>query len=128
MAVVPMKKPDPAELAREQIEAVAKTASLDDRKRVEEIVRTAKMGKKENSKVMIITPAMAAIIFLEHNAHNRDWRAEGGNKSAREYERRMRGGHWRYNNQGIGFYVDGQLEDGQHRLSASAHPLHEWST
>jgi hypothetical protein len=27
---------------------------------------------------------------------------------------------WRYNNASIGFYVDGWLEDGQHRLSAAA--------
>jgi hypothetical protein len=56
------------------------------------------------------------LLFIAHNGHNRDWTAE----TAKEYARRMTAGLWKRNNATVGFYTDGNLEDGAHRLSAAA--------
>lgn len=119
-------KKDASEEVRNAIIAIAATASAADKKKVAEIITQAKIGEF-STKIFVITPPMAAILFLEHNPHNRDWRADG-TKSCREYARRMTVGQWKRNNAAIGFYVDGQLEDGQHRLSGAALAGHSLET
>lgn len=106
------------DITREKIAAVAATATEEEKQRVADILARARTGGKESA-VYTLTPAMSALLFLGHNAHNRDWRAEGA-KSCLEYARRMTSGQWKWNNASIGFYVDAELEDGQHRLSAAA--------
>jgi hypothetical protein len=107
-----------ADEVRNQIIAVCTKASADDKKRISEIIAQAKRGEFMAT-VAVITPPMAAILFLEYNPHNRDWRPDGP-RSCREYSRRMTAGQWKKNNATVGFYCDGQIEDGQHRLSAAA--------
>lgn len=114
-----------AELTREKIAAVAAKATDGEKKQVDDILARALKGK--GTDVYMITPAMAAILFLNHNAHNRDWRVEG-QKSCLEYARRMTSGQWKWNNASIGFYTDAQLEDGQHRLSGAAVSGHTLET
>jgi hypothetical protein len=111
-------KPNAADEMKTKIKDVADRANADDKRRVNDIVAQARNGDFL-SKVYTITPPMAAILFRDHNPHNRDWRAEGA-KSCTEYARRMTTGQWMKNNASIGFYTDGELEDGQHRLSAAA--------
>jgi hypothetical protein len=110
--------------ARAKISAVAKLATPDERQAVTNLVERAKTGKR-GVEMVTITPGMAAILFLEHNDHNRDWRADGA-KSCMEFVRRMNGGAWRWNNATIGFYNDGKISDGQHRLSACAVAGYTW--
>lgn len=118
--VTPIKKaaPSVADEVRAKIIAAAEKATAEEKAQVADIVAQAKKGKFATA-VYLIRPAVAAILFLEHNPHNRDWRADGP-RSCLEYARRMETGQWRRNNATIGFYVDGQLEDGQHRLSGAA--------
>lgn len=60
-----------------------------------------------------ITPAMAQA-FLEGNRGNRKLR----DYTVHSYARDMRAGDWVTNHQGIAFYADDTLYDGQHRLQA----------
>jgi hypothetical protein len=99
-----------------QIRAVAQSATPADRSGVQELIARAAKGVKEAT-VVRLTPAMCAVIFLDHNPHNRDWKPA----KTIEYARIMSdAGGWSWTNQGIGFYSDALLEDGQHRLAGAA--------
>lgn len=103
---------------RTQIIAVAATATPEERAAVEHIIARA-MNAERSCGFYKLTPPMSALLFLDHNSRNRDWRVDGP-KGCLELARRMREGLWKFNGVGIGFYVTGALDDGQHRLSASA--------
>ncbi len=62
----------------------------------------------------LITPIKAAAILKNHNQNNRNISTTTVNVLARE----MSEGRWGLTHQGIAFYDDGTLADGQHRLSA----------
>jgi len=109
------RKPNAALEVRTKIAEVAATASNEERDAVANIIKSARESNF-SSRVFDLTPAMCAILFISHNGHNRDWAAE----TAKEYARRMTAGLWRRNNATVGFYEDGVLEDGAHRLSAAA--------
>lgn len=64
-------------------------------------------------KTVLITPEMAEE-FLKHNTRNRNIRLP----YVEELATYMRQGKWDVTHQGIGFYEDGTLFDGQHRLHA----------
>jgi hypothetical protein len=66
-----------------------------------------------NTKIETITPATAKA-YLEKNTANRNLREGFVNYLANE----MITGRWKLTNQGIAFFTDGTLADGQHRLSA----------
>ena len=68
------------------------------------------------TEMAVISPAMAARLFREHNSYNRDFDVQWANELAR----RMKAGLWKYNNQSIGFFSDATVGDGQHRLAAAA--------
>ncbi|HZZ26117.1 MAG TPA: hypothetical protein VFE60_27780 [Roseiarcus sp.] len=107
---------------RTQIVAIAATATPEERAAVDEIIARA-TNAEPSSDVYKLTPPMSALIFLDHNSRNRDWRVE----RSLEFSRRMRERFWKYNGLSIGFYVTGVLDDGQHRLAGSAlagHTLH----
>jgi hypothetical protein len=61
-----------------------------------------------------VTPMQAALI-LAHNAHNRKL----NNASFSNLMGILMRGEWKKTHQGIAFYADGDLMDGQHRLGAS---------
>ena len=61
-----------------------------------------------------VTPVQAALILTGHNQHNREVKAAPVNMLAGVLMR----GDWRPVHQGIAFYNDGNLMDGQHRLYA----------
>lgn len=62
----------------------------------------------------LITPEIAKNWLENNNPHNRNiYQA-----TVQSYARDMKLGLWKTNNQGIGFDKDGNLLDGQHRLSA----------
>lgn len=61
-----------------------------------------------------LTPVLAALIVSEYNNHNRDLLLA---KVKRQSDA-MKRGEWRWNHQGIAFYTDGPLADGQHRCYA----------
>ena len=65
------------------------------------------------TEVRLITPELAAE-WLERNKVNREWRPH----RTAEYARIMQAGAWILTHQGILLDVDGNLVDGQHRLTA----------
>jgi hypothetical protein len=109
------RKPNAALEVRTQIAELAAKASIEDRKLVSDLIKTA-VESSFSSRDYTLTPAACALLFLSHNAHNRDWSPE----TAREYARRMTVGLWRRNNANLGMYTDGNIADGGHRLSAAA--------
>ncbi len=66
------------------------------------------------SEVVTVTPDMARRLLLSSNKQNRNLRPGVVDKYARD----MAAGNWRTTHQGLAFYVDGSLCDGQHRLAA----------
>jgi hypothetical protein len=100
---------------KEKLAAVASTATADELALVKQIIETAKSGKR-SVEMFNFTPAVCAIMFLTENGHNRDWIPE----LTEEYARRMNVRLWKPNNAALGFYVDGHIADGQHRMSACA--------
>lgn len=66
-----------------------------------------------NTSIINVTPATARA-WLKKNTINRNLRDEVVSKYATD----MKNGNWETTHQGIGFYDDGSLADGQHRLHA----------
>jgi hypothetical protein len=108
---------------RTQIAAVAVAATDTDRRIVQEILQRAATGEY-GSKTYDLTPGIGALLFIEHNPHNRDWDPAW----TLELSRRQTAGFWRKNNEPPGFYKDGALADAQHRLAAVAHSGVTWTT
>ena len=109
----------PAALAtrvRTRITEVAARATDDIRAFVAAIIAKARAATERSVEIIDFAPEALALIFLEHNRHNRDWRP-GYTESL---ERAIVAGEWQENNASIGFYLDGDLGDGQHRTSAHA--------
>lgn len=69
--------------------------------------------KKLKTEIIAVTPALARQ-WLEKNTNNRHMRED----IAHRYARDMAEGRWQPSHQGIAFYDDGTLADGQHRLFA----------
>lgn len=63
-----------------------------------------------------LTPEMAAILFVDHNGNNRGYSIG----KIDTYKDAMNRGEWRLNHQGMAFYADGIIADGQHRCGAIA--------
>jgi hypothetical protein len=63
--------------------------------------------------VIDVTPELARV-WLRSNTHNRKLRE----RAVADYARDMAAGHWNLNGEAIKFSTDGQILDGQHRLSA----------
>ena len=74
------------------------------------------MNPATSPKICEITPQQAAHIYNFHNAYNRDI---SGHKVT-EYKRAMERGEWMMNHQGMAFYDNNNLADGQHRCAAIA--------
>ncbi len=104
-----------SEQLRERIVAVSNRASEADRRSLASLIAEAKKGEFSVA-IHAITPQMAALIFLHHNPHNRDWSPIW----SEELARRQTGGQWRKNNATLGFYSDGVLADGQNRCASAA--------
>ena len=63
--------------------------------------------------ILDVTPDMAKMFLMKNEANRRI------NKSQLEMlERSINDGHWRLTHQGIALYTDGDIADGQHRLTA----------
>lgn len=70
------------------------------------------MAEKLSTEIVTITPKQAKTWLEKNNQNNRVLRME----QARRFARDMKEGNWRLTHQGIGFYEDGMIADGQHRL------------
>ena len=93
----------------EKVDALVAAATEKDRVALRELIKPdAVIGVRE------VTPVMAALIFKEHNGHNREF----SYSKALYYAQAMERGDWKINHQGVAFYADGNLADGQHRFAA----------
>jgi hypothetical protein len=72
-------------------------------------------GREVTTEQVLVTPQMAAE-WLEHNHNNRN--VTGPRVDL--FVRLIREGKWCLTHQGVGFYADGDLADGQTRLTAIA--------
>ena len=63
-----------------------------------------------------LTPAHAAVLYKDHQGHNRDFSLAKANY----YAEAMKRGDWKLIHQGLAFYRDGKIADGQHRTAAVA--------
>lgn len=109
---VPKTIPEPN---REMQEFEAKTLSLASNATPEEQATARQIvDKSDICTVESLTPVVAAILFLELNKHNRDFSLS----KAHAYAHQMRLGYWRLIHQGLAFYPDRKLADGQHRIAA----------
>jgi hypothetical protein len=113
--IATVQKTTLSEQLRARIAEVADKASQDDRKALTELIGEATQGKY-STKIVTLTAAMSAQLFVNHNGHNRDWSPLW----SEELARRMTEGLWCPNNASVGFYIDGVLADGQNRSAASA--------
>lgn len=80
----------------------------------EQAAAKAILAKGEITSVETITPVIAALLFVELNKHNRDFSLS----KAHGYAQQMTMGYWKLVHQGLAFYPNGKLADGQHRLAA----------
>ena len=69
---------------------------------------------KIETKQVQVTPDMARAWLKKYNKNNRHVRDD----AVSAYAQDMAEGHWEFTHQGIAFYEDGVLADGQHRLMA----------
>lgn len=101
------------------IQGIAEAATEVDIKAVAELCDRARASAAEPELGFAkVTPGMAALLFLHHNAFNRSWRPDWTDVLARM----MRDGEWRRTSQGYGLYGDdGSVADGGHRLAAQAY-------
>lgn len=67
-------------------------------------------------KTVMLSPALAAYIYTEQNDNNRALSPA----KVKAYVQAIKAGEWMLNHQGIAFYPDGKLADGQHRCAAIA--------
>jgi hypothetical protein len=95
----------------ERLIAAYEAANDEDRAQVADLVERAKNGKRA-SMIFKIRPGAAAILFFDHNRQNREWRP----LVSEDYREQIERDEFEFNNQGIGFLVNGNLGDGQHRL------------
>jgi hypothetical protein len=112
--VVPIKR-SLADETRGQVAIAASHATETDHKAVAELVKRA-TGAPFSNDIVTLTPPMSALLFLNHNSHNRPWNPSW----TLELARRMRAKLWKKNSMSVGFYVDGLIEDMQHRAAAAA--------
>ena len=68
--------------------------------------------KNINTEIVIVTPKQAKSWLEGNNQNNRTLRID----AARKFARDMKAGNWNLTHQGIAFYDDGTIADGQHRL------------
>ena len=93
------------------IERVADEAPPADREKVADLVNPEGMVR-----IDALPPPLAAVLYKEHQGHNRDFSLAKANY----YADAMKRGEWKLIHQGIAFYRDGKIADGQHRLAAVA--------
>lgn len=87
----------------------ANTATAEERAGAKGII-----DNPQQTTVERIMPAVAAVLFTETNKHNRDFSLS----KARDYAHQMELGYWRLVHQGLAYYPNKKLADGQHRLAA----------
>src|SRR5262245_63796756 len=91
----------------EKVDRLVTASTEADRAAVAALVKAGQpVGIKE------ISPPMAALLFKNHNGHNRDF----GYAKALYYAQAMERSEWKLTHQGVAFYPDGNTADGQHRF------------
>lgn len=83
----------------------------------EDRTKATLLGKSGSGiRIESITPEVACVVFREQNTRNRNV------SLSKVYVQRdaMDRGEWKLHHQGIAFYPDGTLADGQHRMAALA--------
>ena len=93
------------------IERLVHDAMPADREKIADLVNPEGMVRIDE-----LTPVEAAVLYHEHQGHNRDFSLSKTNY----YADAMKRGEWKLIHQGLAFYPDGKIADGQHRTAAVA--------
>lgn len=93
------------------MDAEYQKASIADKARATDLGRAGSGNRYET-----IPAAVAAVLFRDHNKRNRDLTLS----KVIGYRDAMQRGEWKRHHQGLAFYDDGTLADGQHRIAATA--------
>lgn len=81
---------------------------------VEKLIVHYRKGEERIMEEMVVTPFLAAALFLRNDEKNRKLRAD----KLKIYAQDIVDGYWRVNGESIKVRRDGVLGDGQHRLAA----------
>lgn len=112
IATVSAKKITPAQQDfNDKLAVTLSTATNADRETANEISASGTLPVLRS-----ITASVAAVLFTEHNGINRGFSLP----KAMGFVTAMDRGEWTYHHQGLAFYADGTVADGQHRLGALA--------
>lgn len=93
-----------------EIDAVYAKATAADKEKAQDIATSASIA------TTTITPVVAAVLANDYNKRNRDLTVS----KVRDYQGAINRGEWKLNHQGLAFYPDGVIADGQHRVHAIA--------
>jgi hypothetical protein len=101
---------------RLRIQARSASATEAERAECKRILDKAKAVIKKESEEVVMTPALAALLFAQSKMHNREWYAAKSAKLARV----MDAGEFQDNGDTVRFYVGGDFADAQHRVGGLA--------
>jgi hypothetical protein len=107
----------------EKIQGIAATATPQEREMIDQIIAQARTGEQTTT-TATFTPAACALLVVKCN----DWNRAFAVDTVHEYVRRIQAGQWKWNGQGVSFYKNGSLGDGQHRLMGHALAGATWHT
>lgn len=93
-----------------EVDVVYAKATASDKEKAQEIATIPRMDS------VTITPVVAAVLARDYNKRNRDMTVS----KVRDYQGAINRGEWKLNHQGLAFYPDGIIADGQHRVHAMA--------
>ena len=93
------------------IERLVHDATPADREKIGDLVNPEGVVRIDG-----LAPVQAALLYHEHQGHNRDYSLSKTNY----YAEAMKRGEWKLIHQGMAFYPDGNIADGQHRAAAVA--------
>jgi hypothetical protein len=80
------------------------------------LIKAKELASCKEFRIATISAAVAALIFKNHNETNRTLSPS----RVYDYHDAMKRGEWKLNHQGIAFYPNDTLADGQHRMAALA--------
>lgn len=101
------------EAALNKIRTAYAAATAEDKALVKSLLEKA---DKPGAEMIDLPPGAAAILFLDHNQQNREWK----HQVSEAYAEEINDGKWEFTNQGLGLLVTGNLGDGQHRAGGGA--------
>ncbi len=110
VTALPVKSNRAEDILRETLSTMAQSAKPED------LSAASNLATQPSIRIETVKPVVAAIIFERYNKINRSFSVS----KVYDYVEAMKRNEWKLNHQGIAFYSDNTLADGQHRMAAVA--------